>query len=60
MGSIFLLQMIFVTFGGAVLSVEALSVASWLTCILLAVLVIPIDLVRKLFIGSAKKETVKK
>ena len=45
--SIFVLQFVFVTFGGEVLSVEALSPAGWLTCLVLAFLVIPIDMVRK-------------
>ncbi|MCC8111614.1 MAG: cation transporting ATPase C-terminal domain-containing protein, partial [Ruminococcus sp.] len=39
MFSIFVLQFIFVTFGGDVLSVESLSPKSWLICILLAFLV---------------------
>ena len=47
MGSIFLLQFVFVTFGGEVLSVERLSVKSWFICIFLAFLVIPIDVFRK-------------
>ncbi len=46
--SIFALQFVFVTFGGEVLSVEALSVKSWIICIVLAFMVIPIDIVRKL------------
>ena len=46
--SIFALQFVFVTFGGEVLSVEALSVNSWFICIVLAFMVIPIDIVRKL------------
>lgn len=45
--SIFILQFVFVTFGGEFLSVEALSVKGWLICIVLAILVIPIDMVRK-------------
>ena len=45
--SIFVLQFIFVTFGGTVLSVEALSPISWLICIGFAFLVIPIDIIRK-------------
>lgn len=49
MASIFILQFVFVTFGGEVLSVEALNVTGWVTCILMAFLVIPIDLLRKLF-----------
>lgn len=46
--SIFILQFIFVTFGGSVLSVETLSPQAWLICIILAFLVIPIDMIRKL------------
>ena len=48
MFAIFAMQFIFVTFGGRVLSVEALSPSSWLICVVLAFLVIPIDVVRKL------------
>lgn len=47
MASIFILQFVFVTFGGEFLSVEALSLKGWLICIVLAVLVIPIDMIRK-------------
>ena len=47
MGIILLMQFVFVTFGGDVLSVENLSPMSWLICICLAFLVIPIDIVRK-------------
>ncbi len=45
--SIFIMQFIFVTFGGEVLSVESLSVKSWIICIILAFIVIPIDMIRK-------------
>ncbi|MGN1106472.1 MAG: HAD-IC family P-type ATPase, partial [Huintestinicola sp.] len=45
--SIFALQFIFVTFGGEVLSVEALSPLTWLVCIALAFMVIPINMIRK-------------
>lgn len=41
------MQFVFVTFGGDVLSVESLSVQSWIVCIVLAFLVIPIDMIRK-------------
>lgn len=47
MASIFILQFVFVTFGGEFLSVEALSPMGWLICLGLAVLVIPIDMIRK-------------
>lgn len=46
--SIFVLQFVFVTFGGDVLNVESLSVQSWLICIVLAFLVIPIDIISKM------------
>lgn len=47
MGALFIIQFIFVTFGGEFLSVEALNLKTWLICILLAFMVIPIDMVRK-------------
>lgn len=47
--SIFILQFVFVTFGGDVLSVEALSPMGWLTCVVMAFLIIPIDMIRKAF-----------
>ena len=46
--SIFVMQFLFVTFGGEVLSVESLSVKSWFICIILAFMVIPIDIIRKI------------
>lgn len=56
MGVIFAVQFIFVTFGGEVLSVEALSPSTWGICILLAFLVIPIDLIRKLVVKAVSKK----
>ena len=52
--SIFVLQFVFVTFGGEVLSVESLSPKSWIICIVLAFLVIPIDVVRKMIMHKDK------
>lgn len=52
MFAIFAMQFIFVTFGGSVLSVESLSPMSWLICVVLAFLVVPIDMIRK---ASTKK-----
>ena len=46
--SILALQFVFVTFGGEVLSVEALTPRSWLICVAMAFMIIPIDVVRKL------------
>ena len=54
MAVIFLMQFIFVTFGGKVLSVESLSPTSWLICIGLAFLVIPIDIIRKAIMKKNK------
>lgn len=45
------LQFVFVTFGGKMLHVEALSLQSWLICLGLAFLVIPIDIIRKLIMN---------
>lgn len=45
--SVFALQFAFVTFGGEVLSVEPLSLHSWLLSFCLAFLVIPLDMLRK-------------
>ena len=52
--SVFTLQFVFITFGGEVLSVESLSVTGWLTCIVLAFLIIPIDMIRKAIMHIAK------
>lgn len=52
MVSILVLQFIFVTFGGEVLSVESLSVKAWIICLVLAFLVIPIDMIRKLIMNK--------
>ena len=46
--SIIGLQYLFVTFGGKVLEVEPLTLRTWGVCALLAFLVIPIDIIRKL------------
>ncbi len=55
MFAIFAMQFIFVTFGGNVLSVESLSPMSWLICVILAFLVIPIDMIRKAFTKKPKE-----
>lgn len=55
MFAIFAMQFIFVTFGGNVLSVESLSPMSWLICVVLAFLVVPIDMIRKAFSKKSKE-----
>ena len=52
MGVIFLAQFIFVTIGGEVLSVHALTATTWLVCAVIAFLVIPIDVLRKVVMGK--------
>ena len=52
MGVIFLAQFIFVTIGGDVLSVHALTATTWLVCAVIAFLVIPIDVVRKVIMNK--------
>ena len=47
---IFAGQFLFVELGGQVLSVEPLSLKTWLCCGILAALVIPVDMVRKLLL----------
>jgi membrane protein CcdC involved in cytochrome C biogenesis len=56
--SIFLLQFVFVTFGGQVLSVERLNAKSWLICLVLAFMVIPIDVCRKALFRSFRGDSV--
>ena len=48
MGLILVAQFVFVTFGGKALSVTPLSCGTWIRCLLLAFLVIPLDVIRKL------------
>lgn len=45
--SLLIVQFLFVTFGGEVLSVTPLNVITWILCIIIAFLIIPIDIVRK-------------
>ncbi len=47
MGAIFLIQFVFVMIGGDVLSVTPLNAVTWVICLLIAFLVIPIDIIRK-------------
>ena len=55
MGAIFVLQFVFVTFGGDVLSVTPLNTVTWILCLLLALLVIPADMLRKLAIRRKER-----
>ena len=55
MAVILLMQFVFINFGGEFLSVKALSLQSWLIAALLAFLIIPIDLIRKLIYKLIQK-----
>uniref|UniRef100_UPI003890D92E HAD-IC family P-type ATPase n=1 Tax=Anaerovibrio sp. TaxID=1872532 RepID=UPI003890D92E len=46
--AIFAMQWLFVEFGGEVLSVEPLSLKTWLICAFMAILVIPVDVIRRI------------
>ena len=47
MVGIFIAQYLFITFGGKIFGVEKLSWSTWGICFVLALLVIPLDLIRK-------------
>ena len=51
MGLIFVAQFVFVTLGGTVLSVHALTSTTWLVCAVIAFLIIPIDVIRKVLMN---------
>lgn len=53
---IFLMQFVFVTFGGEFLSVESLNVKSWLICLGISFMVIPIDIIRKIVMKSINRK----
>ena len=55
MGAIFLLQFVFVTFGGDVLHVTPLSARTWLICLAIAFLVIPADMLRKIIVRERER-----
>ena len=50
--AIFLMQFIFVMLGGNALSVEALDAKTWLICLGLAFIVIPLDMIRKAIMNT--------
>ncbi len=47
MGALLIVQFIFITFGGDVLSVTPLNAITWIICAVVAFLIIPIDVIRK-------------
>ena len=47
MGLILVIQYLFVELGGKALSVEPLSIRTWLICLVIAFMVIPVDMIRR-------------
>ncbi|MBR6470233.1 MAG: calcium-translocating P-type ATPase, PMCA-type [Victivallales bacterium] len=61
MALIFAMQFVFVTFGGEALAVTPLSAVTWMKCLFLAFLVIPLEVLRRLAMrgrdgGNMKKQ----
>lgn len=54
MGSIFILQTLLLQFGGAVFGTTPLTLKGYLFAILFAVLIIPVDLIRKVIVNHTK------
>ena len=52
MGAIFVLQTIIIEIGGAVFNTTTLSLKALLVSMLLAVLIIPVDLIRKAIVSK--------
>ena len=53
MGALLIVQFVFITIGGDVLSVHPLSAVTWLICACIAFMVIPLDVIRKGFMKKA-------
>lgn len=52
---IFSLQYLFVTFGGKTFAVESLTLHSWGICLVMALIIIPLDMLRKVILGIFRK-----
>jgi calcium-translocating P-type ATPase len=55
MGSVFILQTLIIQFGGKVFGTTTLTIKALLISMILGVLIIPIDMIRKLIVKSASK-----
>ena len=55
MGVLLIVQFVFVMCGGEFLHVEPLNAQTWGICLILAFLVIPLDIIRKVVMGSGNK-----
>lgn len=56
MAVLLIVQFVFVMFGGEFLHVEPLNAKTWIICLILAFLVIPIDIIRKVIMGSGREK----
>ena len=54
MGAIFITQFVFVTIGGAPLSVTPLSAKTWIICLIIAFCVIPLEVLRRSIMKNSK------
>ena len=54
MGAIFVLQTVIIETGGKVFSTTTLNLKALIISMLLGILIIPVDLVRKLFVNKKK------
>jgi magnesium-transporting ATPase (P-type) len=59
MGSIAVVQILLIYFGGAVFRTEGLNFKEWVVVILLSLIIIPFDLIRKLILKSVNKQNFK-
>lgn len=58
MGAIFVLQTVIIEIGGEVFSTTMLNAKALLVSMALALLIIPVDLVRKAFVRKNNRQTV--
>jgi hypothetical protein len=55
MGGIFIMQTLLLQFGGTVFGTTPLTLKGYLTAIVLAILIIPVDMIRKVIVNSKAK-----
>ena len=59
MGIIVVVQVVLTVIGGEVFSCTPITPSHWLVIILMALTIIPVDMIRKVIFNSIKKENVK-
>ena len=58
MGIIVVVQVVLTIIGGEVFSCTPISINHWGVIILMAITIIPVDMIRKLIVNALNKETV--